>query len=115
MAEDHFSPAEDLERIDVDRLDHAKNSLDIAMYAFTDRYLAEELKRLAGRGAKIRIYRDQEQYEQEQRTATKHENDSTTSMLSGRTERADPGKRPSRTHAPEGLRGGRGAIARRQR
>ena len=83
VAEDHFSPAEDLERIDVDRLDHAKNSLDIAMYAFTDRYLAEELKRLAGRGVKIRIYRDQEQYEQEQRTATKHENDSTTSMLTG--------------------------------
>lgn len=83
VAEDHFSPSEDIERIDVARLDTAKSSIDIAMYAFTDRYIAEELKRLAGRGVKIRIYRDQEQYEQEQRNATKHNNDSTTSMLTG--------------------------------
>jgi phosphatidylserine/phosphatidylglycerophosphate/cardiolipin synthase-like enzyme len=83
VAEDHFSPAEDIERIDVARLDTAKTSVEIAMYAFTDRYIAEELKRLAGRGVKIRIYRDQEQYEQEQRNATKHSNDSTTSMLTG--------------------------------
>lgn len=83
VAEDHFSPSEDLERIDVARLDTAKSSIDVAMYAFTDRYIAEELKRLSGRGVKIRIYRDQEQYEQEQRNAAKHSNDSTTSMLTG--------------------------------
>jgi phosphatidylserine/phosphatidylglycerophosphate/cardiolipin synthase-like enzyme len=83
VAEDHFSPTEDIERIDFARIDQAKSSVDIAMYAFTDRYLAEELKKLAERGVKIRIYRDQEQYEQEQRQATKHENDSTTSMLTG--------------------------------
>ncbi len=82
-AEDHFSPDEDLERIDVMRLEKAKGSVDIAMYAFTDRYLAEELKQLAGRGVKIRIYRDQEQYEEEQKNASKHDNDSTTSMLTG--------------------------------
>jgi phosphatidylserine/phosphatidylglycerophosphate/cardiolipin synthase-like enzyme len=85
VAEDHFSPTEDIERIDFARLDQAKSSVDIAMYAFTDRYLADELKKLAERGVKIRIYRDQEQYEQEQRHATKHENDSTTSMLTGET------------------------------
>jgi phosphatidylserine/phosphatidylglycerophosphate/cardiolipin synthase-like enzyme len=83
VAEDHFSPTEDLERIDVARLEAAKSSIDIAMYAFTDRYIAEALKRLAGRGVKIRIYRDQEQYEQEQRNATRHSNNSTASMLSG--------------------------------
>jgi phosphatidylserine/phosphatidylglycerophosphate/cardiolipin synthase-like enzyme len=83
VAEDHFSPSEDLERIDYARLDQAKNSIDIAMYAFTDKYLADELKRLADRGVKIRIYRDQEQYESEQRNASKHDNESTTSMLSG--------------------------------
>ena len=83
VAEDHFSPGEDLERIDYARLDQARNSIDIAMYAFTDRYLADELKRLAERGVKIRLYRDQEQYEQEQRTASKHESDSTTSVLTG--------------------------------
>jgi phosphatidylserine/phosphatidylglycerophosphate/cardiolipin synthase-like enzyme len=82
-AEDHFSPAEDLERIDVQRLEGAKASVDIAMYAFTDQYLAEEIKRLAERGVRIRIYRDQEQYEQEQRHAAKKNDDSTTSMLTG--------------------------------
>ena len=82
-AEDHFSPAEDLERMDVARLEQAKSSVDIAMYAFTDRYLADELKQLAQRGVKVRIYRDRQQYEEEQRNATKHSNDSTTSMLTG--------------------------------
>src|ERR1035437_2843524 len=83
VAEDHFSPAEDIERIDLAHLDEAKTSIDIAMYAFTDRYLAEELKRLTERGVKIRIYRDQEQYEEEQRKASKHDEGSTTSMLTG--------------------------------
>lgn len=85
VAEEYFSPAEDIERIDHTRLEQAKSTVDIAMYAFTDRYLAEDLKQLAARGVKIRIYRDQEQYEQEQRQASKHENNSTTSMLSGQT------------------------------
>lgn len=83
VAEDHFSPAEDIERIDVARLEQAKSSVDIAMYAFTDKYIADELKRLAERGVKIRIYRDQQQYEEEQKNATKHDGDSTTSMLTG--------------------------------
>ena len=81
VAEDHFSPTEDIERIDMARLEKAHSSVDIAMYAFTDRYLAQELKELASRGVKIRIYRDQEQYEEEQRKAAKHEDGSTTSML----------------------------------
>lgn len=83
VAEDHFSPREDLERMDVQRLEGAKISVDIAMYAFTDRYIAEELQTLAHRGVKIRIYRDQQQYEEEQRHASKKSDDSTTSMLTG--------------------------------
>ncbi len=83
VAEDHFSPGEDLERLDVLRLDQARSSVDVAIYAFTDRYLADELKRLAQRGVKIRIYRDQEQYEEEQRHASKKDDDSTTSLLTG--------------------------------
>jgi phosphatidylserine/phosphatidylglycerophosphate/cardiolipin synthase-like enzyme len=83
VAEDHFSPTEDLERIDVERLERAKTSVDIAMYAFTDRYIADEVKRLAERGVKVRIYRDQQQYEEEQRHASKKNDDSTTSMLTG--------------------------------
>lgn len=82
-AEDHFSPGEDIERIDVARLKKAQSSVDIAMYAFTDQYLAQQLKELAERGVRIRIYRDQQQYEEEQRNASKHAGDSTTSMLSG--------------------------------
>ncbi len=83
VAEDHFSPGEDLERIDVARLEEAKSSVDIAMYAFTDQYIAEALKRLAERGVKIRIYRDQQQYEEEQNQASKKDKDSTTSILTG--------------------------------
>ena len=64
---DYFSPTDNLERADLDQLDGAKKSIDIAMYAFTDRFIAEQLVKLAGRGVVIRIYRDREQYEQEQR------------------------------------------------
>jgi len=83
VAEEYFSPGEDLERIDVTRLEQAKNSVDIAMYAFTDQYIGDELKRLAERGVKIRIYRDQQQYEEEQKHASKKHSDSTTSVLTG--------------------------------
>lgn len=83
VAEDHFSPTEDLERIDAVRLQRAKTSVDVAMYAFTDRYLAEQLKEVAGRGVKVRIYRDQEQYEEEQRKASKREDGSAVALLTG--------------------------------
>ena len=65
-AEQHFSPFENIEHIDRDRLDSAQRTVDIAMYAFTDRYLAEELVTLARRGVRVRIYRDRQQYEEEQ-------------------------------------------------
>jgi phosphatidylserine/phosphatidylglycerophosphate/cardiolipin synthase-like enzyme len=65
-AEQHYSPSENLEQIDRERLDRAQRTVDIAMYAFTDRYLAEELVKLARRGVQVRLYRDREQYEEEQ-------------------------------------------------
>ncbi|ABF43695.1 nuclease-related protein [Candidatus Koribacter versatilis Ellin345] len=83
VAEEHFSPGEDIERIDVARLEQAKSSVDIAMYAFTDQYIADALKQLAERGVKVRIYRDQQQYEEEQNHASKKDSDSTTSLLTG--------------------------------
>ena len=43
----------------------AKGSVDIAMYSFTDRELAEELVDLARSGIKIRVYRDRTEYQQE--------------------------------------------------
>ncbi len=65
-AEDHYSPAENLEQIDLARLREAQHSLDIAMYAFTDKYLADAIVERARAGVKVRIYRDRSQYDQEQ-------------------------------------------------
>ena len=39
-------------------IDRAKRTIDIAMYSFTDRAIAEALLRAARRGVRIRIYRD---------------------------------------------------------
>ena len=83
VAEDHFSPDENLERLDLEHLEKAQRSVDIAMYAFTDKYLAAELARLAERGVAIRIYRDREQFEDEQRHAGEHNSESTSEMLRG--------------------------------
>jgi phosphatidylserine/phosphatidylglycerophosphate/cardiolipin synthase-like enzyme len=58
----HYSPAENLEAIDVAALDQATATVDVSSYAMDDRPIAEELVKLAGRGVKIRIYRDQQQY-----------------------------------------------------
>ncbi len=55
---EHYSPEEDLESIDVDLIDHARKSIEIAMYAFTDRPIAEALVRAASRGVRVFIYRD---------------------------------------------------------
>ena len=55
---EHYSPEENLESIDVDLIDHARQSIEIAMYAFTDRPIADALIRAASRGVGIFIYRD---------------------------------------------------------
>ena len=82
-SENHYSPGENLERVDLDRLSTAQKSIDIAMYAFTDKYLAEELLRLAHNGVTIRIYRDHDQWESEERNAEKYRDQSTTQMFRG--------------------------------
>jgi phosphatidylserine/phosphatidylglycerophosphate/cardiolipin synthase-like enzyme len=84
VEEDHFSPAENLEQLDLAQIQQARSSLDIAMYAFTDRYLAGAIARAAERGVEVRIYRDHEQFEEEQRRADEHNDDSTTAMLHGK-------------------------------
>jgi phosphatidylserine/phosphatidylglycerophosphate/cardiolipin synthase-like enzyme len=83
LSENHFSPGENLERLDVDRLQTARQSLDIAMYAFTDKYIAETLVELAERGVRIRLYRDRSQYQQEQENAARYRDASTTDLLRG--------------------------------
>ena len=42
-----YSPETNLERSELDQLDTATRTVDVAMYSFTDRYLAEELAVLA--------------------------------------------------------------------
>lgn len=60
-----YSPISNLERSQMEMLGKAKISIDIAMYSFTDRELAEELGRFARTGVRVRVYRDSAQYEQE--------------------------------------------------
>ena len=62
-----YSPDANIERLDVEALNStvANAHLDIAMYAFTDHILANAVADAAERGVKVRIYRDEQQYEQE--------------------------------------------------
>jgi hypothetical protein len=71
-----YAPESNLERREIETLHSAKVSVDIAMYSFTDRDLAEELVRLAKSGVRVRVYRDWREYEQE-----KQRGSSTTEML----------------------------------
>ncbi len=82
-ARDYFSPDDNLERLDLDQINRAQHSIDIAMYAFTDRYLAEQLIALSRRGVMIRIYRDRQQFDDEQRGAGRRSSQSVTEMLRG--------------------------------
>ncbi len=64
-AEHLYSPGDNLERSELAQLDTATRTVDVAMYSFTDRYLAEELATLARKGVRIRVYRDRGQFAQE--------------------------------------------------
>jgi phosphatidylserine/phosphatidylglycerophosphate/cardiolipin synthase-like enzyme len=71
-----YSPESNLERSEMETLGSARVSIDIAMYSFTDRPLAEELVRLARSGVRVRVYRDWREFEQERQRGS-----STTEML----------------------------------
>jgi hypothetical protein len=58
---ERFSPASDLEALDIAQLRKARSTIDIAMYAFTDRRIAEALTH-TGTNVQIRLYRDGEQF-----------------------------------------------------
>ncbi len=57
-----YSPEANLERSELARLETATRAVDVAMYSFTDRELAEELAALARKGVRVRVYRDREQF-----------------------------------------------------
>jgi phosphatidylserine/phosphatidylglycerophosphate/cardiolipin synthase-like enzyme len=74
----YFSPATNLEEVDLSLIERAEHSIDVAMYSFTDRRLAMALRRAAERGVTVRIYRDHEQYEEELRRGS-----TVSSLLAG--------------------------------
>jgi phosphatidylserine/phosphatidylglycerophosphate/cardiolipin synthase-like enzyme len=61
----YYTPEINPERVDVPLLTKARGHVDAAFYSFTDKPTAEALLAAANRGVKIRIYRDQEQFEDE--------------------------------------------------
>ncbi|MBS1815567.1 MAG: phosphatidylserine synthase [Acidobacteria bacterium] len=69
-AELHYSPAENLERMDVALLQTAHRSIDFAAYSLTDLVVANALMD-AARGVHVRVYRDQTQFRGEAARATK--------------------------------------------
>lgn len=81
-----FSPTEDLEEPDVNLLNSARSTIDVAMYAFTDERIESSLVAAAKRGVKIRIYRDALQLADEEARAARRQLASTTDLL-----RATPG------------------------
>jgi phosphatidylserine/phosphatidylglycerophosphate/cardiolipin synthase-like enzyme len=70
--------------LDIAELRKAKQRVDIAMYSFTDRRLTEVINELAARRVEMRVYRDQEQFEDEERMAVRHGERSTTQSFRGR-------------------------------
>jgi phosphatidylserine/phosphatidylglycerophosphate/cardiolipin synthase-like enzyme len=75
---EHFSPWEDLDQLDIAELRNARQRVDVAMYSFTDRRLADVLNELAARQVEVRVYRDQEQFQHEERAAARFREPSTT-------------------------------------
>ncbi len=49
-------------------LETATRSVDVAMYSFADREIAEELANLARKGVRVRVYRDRTQFHGEGRS-----------------------------------------------
>ncbi len=57
----YFSPPDNVRWIILTELDKAKDTVDVAAYAFTDPMVAEKLAALARRGVKVVVYMDRVQ------------------------------------------------------
>jgi phosphatidylserine/phosphatidylglycerophosphate/cardiolipin synthase-like enzyme len=57
-SEVHYAPGEDLESIDVALIGEARKQIDMAACVLTDRAVIRALREAAGRGVKVRIWRD---------------------------------------------------------
>jgi phosphatidylserine/phosphatidylglycerophosphate/cardiolipin synthase-like enzyme len=60
-----YSPETNLETLDVQALDAAHATVDFAAFSLTDQAIADELKALAGRGVRVRIYLDRGEVQSE--------------------------------------------------
>lgn len=69
LFEQHFAPSENLETIDVARLDAARASIDMAAFVLTDRPVIAALTRAARRRVRVRLYRQIEDYDPSRATA----------------------------------------------
>ena len=63
----YYTPEVNPERVDVPLLTKARGHIDAAFYSFTDKPTAEALLAAAKRGVKVRIYRDQGQFQDEKK------------------------------------------------
>lgn len=79
----HFSPAEDLEAIDIKYLRAAQETVDVAMADFTDEKIAGTLKQLAVGHVKIRVYRASNRLPEEDARAARLHTFSTSTLLRG--------------------------------
>lgn len=61
----YYTPEVNPELVDVTYLGKATDHLDMALYSFTDKAVAEAVLAAAHRGVHVRIYRDRDQFEQE--------------------------------------------------
>ena len=58
----HYAPSEDLEAIDVDLINQAATTIDMAAYVLSDRAVIEALEDAADRGVTVRVYLDRGEY-----------------------------------------------------
>ena len=78
-----YAPGANLEAEEIAVLGKARRNIDIAMYAFTDKEIAELLASKARQGVRVRVYRDAEQYAQEESRAYGHETTSAVLRAAG--------------------------------
>lgn len=58
VVEIHYAPAENLERLDVELIDAAGETIDMAAYVLTDFAVIDALTNAAARGVRVRIWRE---------------------------------------------------------
>jgi len=80
---EHYSPDENLETLDYQAIQKTRHTLEICMSSFTDIRLARAVLDAAHRGVEVKLYRDGEEYEQEQMRSNVY--GSTTNLFRGQS------------------------------